>query len=50
MKVRSDVVMFVFWMVAMITFFVDASKEAVMLEVSSLLRSESRSHFASDQT
>lgn len=49
MKPRSDVLVFVFWMMVMITSFVDSSKEAVMLEISSLLRSDSRSHYASDQ-
>jgi hypothetical protein len=49
MKFYSAVVMFVFWMMAIITSFVNSSKEAVMLEISSLLRSDSRSHFGSDQ-
>jgi hypothetical protein len=49
MRLRSAMGMYVFWMMATITFFVDSSKEAVMLEISSLLRSDSRSHFASDQ-
>lgn len=49
MKSHSDVMMLVFWLVTMIISSVYSSKEAVMLEISSLLRSNSRSHFASDR-